>query len=379
MDKKFAQRFLKTIWLFGFIALIDSSCRQSVPVASSSTDSFPPKPEPESYVCYRTLSPVVVDGVLNEDAWNKVPWTNDFRDIEGSVKPLPWYKTRAKVLWDDKYVYFAAELEDPHVWAKLKQRDTIIFIDNDFEIFIDPDGDTHAYYELEVNALGTPWDLLLLKPYRDGGKAVFGWDIAGLKVGTKVNGTLNNPSDEDTGWTVEIAIPFISLRESIAGGRLPMPGDQWRLGFSRVEWKTHVENGAYMKDINPATGRPFPEENWVWSPQGRINMHMPEMWGYLQFSGIMAGEGTEEFRPDPEFSLKWALRLIYYAENDYYSKNGKFSESLGDLGLTIKDFPEGFSEPVIQTTRTTFEGYFQGMDNLTIYQDGKLARKVDAE
>ena len=58
------------------------------------------------------------------------------------------YKTRAKVLWDDKNIYFGAYLDEPHVWAKLKHRDTIIFIDNDFEVFIDPDGDTHAHYEL---------------------------------------------------------------------------------------------------------------------------------------------------------------------------------------------------------------------------------------
>ena len=60
----------------------------------------------------------------------------------------------------------------------MTERDSVIFRDNDFEVFIDPDGDTHAYYELEINALGTVWDLLLLKPYRDGGPAINGWDIA---------------------------------------------------------------------------------------------------------------------------------------------------------------------------------------------------------
>lgn len=368
---------MRSLLLFSILILMSSSCRQSVPAASSSSDRFPLKPEPESYVCYRTSTPIKIDGLLDEEAWNKAPWTNYFRDIEGSKKPAPWYKTHAKVLWDDKYVYFAAELEDPHVWAKLKQRDTVIFIDNDFEIFIDPDGDTHNYYELEVNALGTPWDLLLVKPYRDGGPAVFGWDIAGLKVGTHVNGTINNPSDADKGWTVEIAIPLSAMKECTIGGQLPKPGDKWRLGFSRVEWKTHIENGTYLKDINPATGRPFPEENWVWSPQGLINMHMPEMWGFLQFSGITAGAGTEAFTPDPDRDLKWALRLIYYAEKEYFSKNNKYSSNLSDIGLSLKDFPEGFTEPVIQITRTTFESYFPGSAGSgiwTIYQDGKIVK-----
>ena len=95
------------------------------------------------------------------------------------------------MLWDDDNFYVAAELEEPDVWATLIERDSVIFRDNDFEVFIDPDGDTHAYYELEVNALGTLWDLLLIKPYRDGGPAIHGWDIAGLQSAVDVRGTRN--------------------------------------------------------------------------------------------------------------------------------------------------------------------------------------------
>jgi len=373
---------MRSFLIFGtFVLLILVGCKESVITSTSSADRFPPQPDPESYVAYQTSTPIVPDGILDEEAWSKAPWTNFFRDIEGSKKPEPWFKTHAKVLWDDTNIYFAAELEEPHVWAKLRQRDTIIFIDNDFEIFIDPDGDTHTYYELEVNAFGTPWDLLLLKPYRDGGQAVFGWDIDGLKVGTHIDGTINNPSDKDKGWTIEIVIPLKVMRECTIGGQLPNPGDQWRLGFSRVEWRTHVENGAYKKDINPATGRPFPEENWIWSPQGRINMHMPEMWGYLQFSGIKAGEGIETFIPDTDMDLKWALRLIYYAENEYYAKNKTYSPNMAEIGLSMTDFPDGFSEPVILSNRTTFESYFP--DDVTgkgwtIYQDGRIIKLADS-
>ena len=47
------------------------------------------------------------------------------------------------------------------------QHDAVIFHNNDFEVFIDPDGDTHNYYELEINALNTVWDLFITKPYRE--------------------------------------------------------------------------------------------------------------------------------------------------------------------------------------------------------------------
>ena len=86
------------------------------------------------------------------------------RRISGRDRPVPRFRTRAKLLWDDEALYIAAQLEEPDVWATLTKRDTTIFRDNAFEVFIDPDGDTHHYYELEVNALGTVWDLLLVKP-----------------------------------------------------------------------------------------------------------------------------------------------------------------------------------------------------------------------
>ena len=67
------------------------------------------------------------------------------------------------MLWDDDYLYIAAELEEPHVWATLTQHDAVIFHDNDFEVFLNPEGDSHLYAELELNALNTTWDLLLLE------------------------------------------------------------------------------------------------------------------------------------------------------------------------------------------------------------------------
>jgi len=376
INKSKAKRNLYSGIIFGLGLLISLlSCKEPPKSISGSSLHFPPKPQPESYVCYRATSPINPNGILDEKEWSEVPWTEYFQDIEGSAKPVPRLKTHAKMLWDDTNLYVAAELEEPHVWATLRQRDTVIFFDNDFEIFIDPDGDTHAYYELEVNALGTPWDLLLLKPYRDGGPPVTGWNIAGLKVGTHVDGTINNPGDQDKGWSVEFVIPLSALRECAKGREMPKAGDQWRIDFSRVEWRTLIENGKYKKEINPKTGRPYPEDNWVWSPQGAINMHMPEMWGYLQFSSIVAGGSTEAFVPDKDFDLKWELRMIYYAEYEYFTKYGTYSSKLGDIGLSKSDFPDNLSVPIINATRTTFESSVPDSSHnqvWTIYQDGRI-------
>src|SRR5262249_50376054 len=179
-----------------------------------------------------------VNGRLDDPAWQAAPWTDDFVDIEGDAQPTPRFRTRAKMLWDDEYFYVGAELEEPHVWATLTKHDSVIFHDNDFEVFIDPDGDSHDYYEFEINALNTAWDLFLPNPYKDGGSALNGWEIAGLKTAVHVDGTLNDPGDTDRGWAVVIAFPWAALKEQ--AHRIAAPpndGDQWRVNFSRVEWQ----------------------------------------------------------------------------------------------------------------------------------------------
>ncbi|MBU0755056.1 MAG: carbohydrate-binding family 9-like protein, partial [Planctomycetes bacterium] len=270
---------------------------------------------PKSYVCRRAGQPLKIDGLLEEAAWRKAAWTDDFQDIQGADLPAPAYRTRAKMLWDDEYFYVAAELEEPHIWANLTERDSVIFQDNDFEIFIDPDGDTHHYYEFEMNALNTVWDLFLDKPYRDKAKPLFCWDIGGLKTGVHVEGTINDPSDRDRHWTVEAAFPWKVLQECAPGNRRPGHGDQWRINFSRVEWRVEVKAGRYQKVIDPETDKPFPEDNWVWSPQGEINMHMPELWGFVQFSEKEVGSTERDaFIPNREERMKWALRQVYYRE-----------------------------------------------------------------
>ncbi len=124
------------------------------------------------------------------------------------------------MLWDADYFYVGAELREPHVWGTLTTHDSVIFHDPDFEVFIDPNGDNHEYYEFEINALGTFWDLFLPKPYKDDGKAMNAWEIPGLKSAVFVDGTLNDPRDTDRGWSVEIAFPWRVLAEQ---ARRPAP------------------------------------------------------------------------------------------------------------------------------------------------------------
>ena len=161
--------------------------------ASSPPFAVPGLPwEPELYLCVRVPEPPEIDGKLDDAAWKDAAWTADFVDIEGALKLGPRHRTRAKMVWDATHLYVGAELDDPHVLATLEKRDAVLYHDNDFEFFVDPDGDTHRYFELEINAFGTEWDLLLEKPYRDGGPARTEWTMRGLKTAVHVDGTIND-------------------------------------------------------------------------------------------------------------------------------------------------------------------------------------------
>lgn len=236
------------------------------------------------YVCHYTDAPIVIDGKMDENPWVNTSESELFVDIEGDKKPKPLYDTWVKMLWDDEYLYVGAWMEEPHIWATYTKRESVIFHENDFEIFIDPDGDTQNYYEIEVNALNTIWDLLLTKPYNKGGKPVTSWNLEGMKTAVYLEGTINDPSDTDKYWSVEFALPWSALKEHAFENRMPNSGESWRINFSRVQWRLDEVDGSYEKTINPSTGKSYPEYNWVWSPQGLINMHQPQTWGYLQFS-----------------------------------------------------------------------------------------------
>lgn len=329
---------------------------------------------PEHHVVFRCPEPPVIDGSINESIWDAAPWTNSFVDIEGSDKPKPFYDTNVKMLWDNKFLYIAARLYDEHIWATLKEDESVIFQDNDFEVFIDPNGDSHGYMELEINAFGTTWDLFMDKPYRDGGYADSDWHFGGMKSAVKVYGKINRTTGKDSCWTVEIALPLKTMIEFSESKKIPVDGEQWRINFSRVQWKTKIKDYEYHKE-KAKNGKPLPEMNWVWSPQGNIAMHQPETWGYLQFSDKIAGDGTDSFIENPDSKIIWSLWQVYYLYQRYPYNYKKLEQSFSDIknkkAASSADFKmvslgnkkDGYIARAQSTTKT---GYW------LIRKDGKI-------
>jgi len=307
----------------------------SVPSQGSSQTSFSGLEHlfiaPKTYTTVFAAVPPVLDGDISDKVWENALWSDLFEDIEGDRRPRPAHSTRVKMLWDKSFLYIATELKEPHIWGGLKNHDDIIYYDNDFEVFIDPNNDAHNYFEIEVNALNTLLDLFIPKPYRNGGSALMSWNAPGLVSKVKINGTLNNPADIDSSWTVEMAIPFKAL--SIGNHiRVPQEGELWRVNFSRVQWDTEVKDGSYIKKKD-SKGKTLPERNWVWSPQGVVNMHYPERWGYLNFTMKDPGHGQSSFKLPVSEKMKSYLWLVYYRQKEFHRKNSTYASSLSSLGI----------------------------------------------
>lgn len=279
--------------------------------------------QPECYGVMKIDVPMQIDGRDDEQAWDLAPWTKAFVDIEGDTKRMPSYATKVKMLWDDEHLYIYAEMEEPHIWGNLTKRDTIIYHDNDFEVFIKPFEQQSFYYEIEVNPLNTILDLMMPKPYRFGGDAIMHWDVDKLKSAVHIEGTLNNANDTDQYWAVEIAIPFKSLT-TFSRKAIPNINDYWRINFSRVQWQHELHNGKYSRKM--MNGKLLPEDNWVWSPIGMINMHHPERWGYIKFI-----DSVQDIALPTSYAAEKTAWNIFHLQQLYKNDHKKFADSLEEL------------------------------------------------
>jgi hypothetical protein len=259
------------------------------------------------YTAKKISSSINIDGDLRKEAWKNAEWSKRFVDMVTGDPGM--YSTQTAILWNDTNLYIAFNAQEPFVEAFQTERDSIIFLENDLEVFIDG-GD--CYYELEVNAANTVYEVFFIwkdaytkgskfdialfnvhhnQAYTFGGDydrsgatfwrgthprgirwAFTNFDMAGLQTAVQVDGTINYNSDIDIGWSLEIAIPWSSL-QLLADERSlpPVNGDIWNMFLGRFQ------------KLMPGGKEVQPHPAMALNSHGIYDTHLPEKWSRIRF------------------------------------------------------------------------------------------------
>lgn len=222
---------------------------------------WPATPPIPRYLVRRATSAVKIDGELAEDAWaDAFPEVSlSFLWNEQTGAPQPTY---IRLLYDDAALYVAFRAVDADINARFSQRDDPTFLDDAVEIFINPERSQQTvYYGFEMNARGVLYDYLNLNS-----RTLFKrFDATNVEIGVKLNGTLNDRSDVDEQWTLELAIPWENFeRLSLEP---PTAGTVWKANLNRWDGVQPDRRMSIWSD-------PMNDESWP---------HVPSRFGDLVF------------------------------------------------------------------------------------------------
>ncbi len=225
-----------------------------------------------SYTVERRTDTIGIDGNLNEASWQNAADTTVFTLWDGSPAPES-LQTVARMLWDDQYLYIAFSAKDPDVYATYTLRDARLWEQDNFEVFVTVPGTT-GYVEAEGSPQGTIWDGVFTNVFQGPGGS---YNMAALQVAARVSGTLNNSSDQDSGFTGEMRLPFADIYQGIPGGR-PTNGTQLRMNLNRINWNTPTTQGG--------PGAAGSDTYYAWSPVPgtSVSFHRPDKFGTVTFS-----------------------------------------------------------------------------------------------
>ncbi len=213
------------------------------------------------YECRRTDGRINIDGILMERSWRFAKEVNLILTDSGAP---PLFGTRAKLLWDDIYLYVSFQCADNGIYAKRTKKNDALWQEEAVEVFLDFEGEGKRYVEIEVNPLNAVFDKFMngiRKPLPENL-----WD-SGVRTTVHLeNESINGNSV--VGWIVELAFPFEAIRG--VGNMPPKSGDAWRINLYRVKH-------------NPV------EEFSAWSPTNSVDFHQPERFGVLVFTDRASG------------------------------------------------------------------------------------------
>jgi hypothetical protein len=344
-----------------FIALIFTLVACTKTIETGNQYGLPISPDyyqPEEYFCNTAAATPVIDGIVKGEEWDNINWSSVFVSMvnEESVNEL--FATQFKLSYQNDSIYIAAQLNETHIWAIHEECTSPHQKDNFLEIFIDSDNDEFDYMCIKVNALG-----YVCGEYRtiESNKPLHYFSLKDtlIRSAVFVNGTLNDPGDEDEYWTVELAIP---INLAIGEDTLLKPAPLWKFNLLRTRWQYVIVSGFYKKILDADTGEKYPGDQLIWSPIGSNSIHQPELWGECNFLGIYPQKyqyvNTFHIR-----QIKWELRNVFYAQHLHFQKHGRYAHKLAGLKDVGFDLSALLFKPKVQARSQYFKVIIEDKDS----------------
>lgn len=222
------------------------------------------------YKVHKASSNITIDGKLEDLSWEKAE-AKTFDYYYLTEKEEEKQKSTFRMLWDEKNIYIHYDFEDKYINAAETKRDGAPYLDDCGEIFLipAPNGE-NIHYCFEINPNKAVNDLVYVNDFYNGENvAIRSFDPA-IQVEVTINGTLNNNTDIDKGWTLEMAIPHNTFN-AVANQFPIQKGSQWAFLALRQLRDDNNIGRRMMSTI-------FPVDDVK-----EKDVHQPAMFGLLEF------------------------------------------------------------------------------------------------
>ncbi len=186
----------------------------------------------KSVRAFKVQTPPVIDGFVQEEAWQVADSATDFVQMEPTKGASASEKTVVYITYDNEKIYFGIKCyaRDPSsIIGKVQARDVLSKNDDLIFVQLDTYRDNRSAFGFFVNPLGVQIDMKIVD---DGRNLDLNWDAEWESAAVRTS----------DGWLVEIAVPF----QSITYNRKI---SEWGVNFGRVI-RSNFETSAWSGELN---------------------------------------------------------------------------------------------------------------------------------
>ena len=293
-----------------------------------------------------------IDGLLNDESWNKVKWSSDFTEKDPDEGTPPSYQTKFKVTYDKKFLYVGVRSFDDEpelIQQRLTRRDG--FAGDRVNVIIDSYHDKRTAFVFTVTAAGVKGEEIATQ---NGDNWDASWNpiwYAAAKV-------------DDKGWTAEMKIPLSQLRFGKAKEQI------WGFNVNRTIFRKQ-ERSLWQRIPNSQSGF-ISEAGELHGLIDLVSQKQLEIQPFtvLQYDSYQK-EGNNPYRDGSDFKINGGLDAKIGITNDLtldLTINPDFGQVEADPGaIALDGFQIFFQEqrPFFVENKNIFDYKFaNGSDNL---------------